>query len=212
MIRISITLAAFVAIAATMPLGLAGGAGALTTITPQPSVAFTQSSAAGSVNVGLKPNGGGTGPFQLPSTVTNSWAIYAEAMVDPNFGTKQEYLLGNSDTSYRGVHVDPIGSGPPQIVVQNIAGNNFFWWPATTGASAVAGLTFTKSGSGYNQGIYTWQASGACTVGAGAREPQGTVMVGDSGAAYVVDPGFLCGARSTSSPASLTNTTSPEST
>lgn len=48
------------------------------TITPQPSAAFSQSNSFGRVNMGLKPNGGSVGAFELPSTPTNSFTIYHE--------------------------------------------------------------------------------------------------------------------------------------
>ena len=54
-----------------------GGAAPLTppAITPQPSLAFSQSNAYGYINQGMKPNGGAVGSMELPSNPANSFAL-----------------------------------------------------------------------------------------------------------------------------------------
>ena len=47
-------------------------------ITPQPSLAFSQSNAYGYINQGMKPNGGTVGSMEFPSTPANSFALYHE--------------------------------------------------------------------------------------------------------------------------------------
>jgi hypothetical protein len=173
-------------------------------ITPQPSAAFTPSNGYGGVNVGLKPNGGTIGAFELPSTATNSFALYHEFAVDPSFAG-EKWLFGNGGaTTVNGVIATSTNFGSPSIAVQRSAqgsgSQNFFWWLPTVGATtfgAVNPLNITP-GSNYNPGFYTWTASDGCPTanGAGAREPAGVILSKTSlvaAAAYTVDTGFLCG-------------------
>ena len=184
-----------------------GGAAPLTppAITPQPSLSFLQSNSYGYTNQPLRPNQGTAGAFSPPSTATNSFAIYHEFTIDPNFGGNV-WMLGNSGSSTNGLFLTGVNEGAPQIIFQGSAGNSASvaqpWWLGTVGAQAYQSATPISSaltGTGYNQGLYQWTAVDGCpsTNGAGAREPSGPVQLSIAQKyAYITDPGFLCGENS----------------
>ena len=187
------------------------------TILPQPSAAFTQSNAFGNVNVGLKPNGGVPGAFQLPSTcsavpsapATCSFAIYHELTIDPNVGGGTKIALGNGVTNNGGLLITANNPGSPQFSFEHMAtgtgSQNFPWWLPTISLQVLlpAAPSITP-GSNYNPGFYTWTASDGCLGnGAGAREPTGTFLQKSASGNqinYQVDPGFLCGENASGLP------------
>ena len=171
-----------------------GGAAPLTppAITPQPSLAFSPSNSYGYINQGMKPNGGTVGSMELPSTPTNSFALYHE------FTLGGGYLFGqNSTTAHTLAIINGTNQGPPTLTLQ--ASVSVPWWLPTVGAQpygSSAPASFSPHGTGYNGGIYTWTAADGCPTanGAGAREPKGTVLPGGPAPTlYVIGPGFLCG-------------------
>ena len=155
------------------------------TILPQPSAAFSQSNSFGRVNMGLKPNGGTVGAFELPSTPTNSFAIYHEIL--GNGG----WLFGSGNSATNGVQFFS-----SQLEVKRGYGPG--WWLPTVAFANGAGLSSSHAGTGYNGGIYTWTAADGCSSanGLGAREPQGAVILAYTSQAVQVDPGFLCAENS----------------
>jgi hypothetical protein len=189
---------------ATMLLLGVGGAGVAAlntpTITPQPSLAFSQSNSYGYVNAALKTNGGSVGAFEVPSTSTNSFAIYHEFTIDPNIAGLNKFLLGGG-ASNGGISFTESGFGSPSIIAQETstgtAAKTFQWWLPTVGYSngITNPLSFTH-GTNYNAGFYAFTASDGCPTvnGAGAREPTGVALTATS--AWTVDPGFLCGENS----------------
>ncbi len=166
-------------------------------ITPQPSLAFSQSNAYGYINQGMKPNGGTVGSMEFPSTPTNSFALYHEFMVGAAPGANSS-LFGQNGTGNTLAILTALNAGPPTLTVET---STFGapWWLPTVGAQLLSSgspITFSPHGSGYNGGIYTWTAADGCPTanGAGAREPRGAAIPNGPGvAAYVVDPGLLCG-------------------
>ncbi|HTV28749.1 MAG TPA: hypothetical protein VMF32_13270 [Xanthobacteraceae bacterium] len=165
-------------------------------ITPQPSAAFSQSNTYGTVNMGLRPNGGTAGSMELPSTPANSFALYNEFTNNASNGSA--YVLGNGNYD-SGEAISNANSGSPTIYVQDQTGSQP-WWLPTVGINknSGAGFSFSHSGSGYNSGLFTVTAVDGCTgTGAGAREPKGVVQLGGQVVTgYSLDPGFLCGENS----------------
>ena len=173
-------------------------------ITPQPSAAFSQSNGYGFVNQGLKPNGGTAGSMELPGTCsanpsftpTCSFALYHEFTVDP--AGQNRWVLGSGNATTLGVFGTPVNSGSPTITVQHqtsgVSAGGYPWWKATVGAqprNATNPITYIP-GTNYNSGVFVWTANDGCAVGAGAREPQGAFVRGQTSFAQAVDPGFLC--------------------
>ena len=155
------------------------------TITPQPSAAFSQSNSFGRVNMGLKPNGGSVGAFELPSTPTNSFTIYHEIL--GNGG----WLFGSGNSGTFGVQFYNA-----QLEIKRGYGPG--WWLPTVAFSNGGGLSSVHTGTGYQGGVFTWTAADGCSSanGMGAREPQGAVILAYTSQAVQVDPGFLCGETS----------------
>ena len=183
-----------------------GGAAPLTppSITPQPSLSFLQSNSYGFTNHPLRPNQGTAGPFEVPTTVTNSFALYHEFTIDPNYASNT-WLLGNAGSTVNGLFLTNVNVGAPQIVFQNTVANSASvsqpWWLGTVGAQGNQSTPISSvlTGTGYNQGLFQWTASDGCpsTNGTGAREPSGPVQLSTAQKyAYITDPGFLCGENS----------------
>lgn len=186
-----------------MLLGVGGGAGiamlTTPTILPQAASNFNPNqNIGGTTSNGLLVNyGGATGAEYLPvgpsAGLTGSFAIYFEAMVDPNFGSYQTPLSGVLGLSG--------GSpGQPNFTLQHLSAGqqNTPWWldPGITVSSPIN----ASAGSNYNTGFYPLTAtSGGCV-----RPPSGVW----EGAAYyfqLTDPGHGCAAAPTISMASVPN-------
>ena len=183
---------------------LASGALNPPTILPQPSLSFLQSNSYGFTNHPLRPNQGTAGAFEVPSTVTNSFALYHEFTIDPNFAANV-FLFGNAGSTVNGLFVSNVNVGAPQISFQDTVANSASasqpWWLGTVGAQAFQGTPISSvlTRTGYNQGLYQWTAADGCPSGngTGAREPSGPVQLSSAQKyAYITDPGFLCGENS----------------
>ena len=167
------------------------------TLTPQPSTSFSQANTYGAVNMGLQPNGGTPGALEFPSTPANSFALYHE--FTNNAANGQTYVLG-AGSYYRGELISGANNGAPAIYVQ-IWPNAQPWWLPTVGINTWtnSGFSSSRSGTGYNAGLFTVSAADGCTSanGAGAREPTGVMQIGGMYPnAYSLDPGFLCSENS----------------
>jgi hypothetical protein len=157
-------------------------------ITPQPSTAFGQGQAYLIQNNALKTPTATPGPENWPATPTNSNFWYIEGQVDPNLsaGNSGQYALG-ATVNTAGLVLNGQGVGSPHFLTQKtIFGTVSSWWLAvspTAAGVAPAAVVGTK----YNQGYYSWTATGGNCV----REPSGAVW-GGSGAVRYSDPGFNC--------------------
>src|ERR1700729_1772115 len=151
----------------------ASGPPPLTTpaVTPQPSAAFTQSNGLGSggggLSVGLTPNQGVDGAFALPTSgppITNSFAFYSEATVDPSIGGSDKWMFGYDGSAAnsaqpRGVVLIPnntIAQIAVQIDVTGSGNTSFNWWMPTVGMTA---SNKTMTSGIYNLGVFPWTAS-----------------------------------------------------
>ena len=187
-------------------LGLGGGAGVAMlftpTITPQPSAYFDMNSAFGVTNNALKPNNGVAGALELPTTATNSFAIYVEGPVDPNLGVGAggtEYVLGNGAVR-AGLLLSDNNPGQPAFLVQRTfsAGGRRDSMVELCQRQHAHDRDGDSGGSGYATGLYPFTATG----GACAREPTG-VWPGNGTSADIVDPGFNCSTTPTVNPATI---------
>ena len=153
------------------------------TITPQPSAIFSQANSYGSVNMGFSfPV---NGPLEFPATPNNSWALYQEFMGGG-------FLFGSANSATFGVM-----TYSNLLFIKHNGGAG--WWLPTVALSNGSNVAASLNHTGYNGGIYTWTAADGCSSanGAGAREPQGAVILGNNApSASTIDPGFLCAQNS----------------
>ena len=191
---------------ALMLLGVGGGAGIATLLTPaiipQSSAYFNSNQSFGNTNNALRTNNGSNGPFEPPATTPNSFVIYVEGLIDPNLGNNSdgsEYVLGTGGAN-QFLLLSDNNAGQPAFFVQKLppatAGSQ--WWNAvssnTLDSSAAASGTLTS----YNTGYYPFTATG----GGCAREPTG-VWFGGSTVVQIVDPGFNCSTAPTVNPVTI---------
>ena len=170
------------------------------TVLPQPSAIFSQANGYGSVNMGLTIPA--NGPMELPSTPTNSWALYNELTINPAPGNIS-WLFGVANSATNGMFTS--NGQSPQLFLKHNGGAG--WWLPTIAFSNGAGVTSVLTHAGYNGGLFQWTATSggatdACPTanGVGAREPQGAVLLSPNNtgvnAATTIDPGFLCAQNS----------------
>jgi hypothetical protein len=165
-------------------------------ITPQASLAFTQSQPYDQINNGIRTNGTGAAGAEEPPANADSFFFYVEGQSNPNLiNSGYEYALGVS-----GAGTFLLLNGGNQAASFETQSNksSAFWLglsPTTLGASpsSAAGTNYSKGG------YYPWTATG----GNCAREPSGVwtpgspTAGGPGTAAKLSDPGFLCEATPT---------------
>ena len=119
------------------------------TILPQPSAAFSQANNGGAgVNAGLAPNGGTVGAFELPATLTNSFAFFHEFLVNPS-GAPNSWMFGFSSSNPSAAVPKGIvaltqsptsGTLVAQVTSAGSGGVTFDWWQATVGMLGVPSI------------------------------------------------------------------------
>jgi hypothetical protein len=167
------------------------------TILPQPSASFSPSNSFGSLNIGLLPNQGTAGAFQLPANPLNSWNFYYEGTVSPVQGSFT-WAFGSGNSTGKGIAVSGATAGNPVVVNQFQAFGfgtvAFPWWTGSVAIqplTSVSQLSYTK-GTNYNPGIYAATAGDGCPE-PGSRKPSFVIEEGSVSGSWIADPGWNCG-------------------